>query len=87
MVQSFRRFIFGVRTRLELCRPDDPCIASGSALASSCGWLLYIVPTSATSLLLSEAAGVRTSLKHRPDGGPTVAIKGPDRHILSTIPH
>jgi hypothetical protein len=87
MVLSFGRFIFGVRTGLELCRPDDPCTASRRALASSCGRLLYIVRTRATSLLLSEAARVRTSLKHSPDGDPTVAIKGPDRRSILHTPH
>jgi hypothetical protein len=47
---------------------------------------LYIVRTHATFLLLSEAASVRTSSIHRPDGDPTAAIKCPDRRFLF-IPH
>jgi hypothetical protein len=47
---------------------------------------LYIVRMRATSLLLFEAASVRTSSIHRPDGDPTVAIKTPALHIHS-LPH
>jgi hypothetical protein len=58
----------------------------GRALSSSSERSLYIVRTRATSLLLPEAASVRTSSIHRPDGGPTEAINSPARRIL-TIPH
>jgi hypothetical protein len=78
-VQSFGRYMFGVWTELESCRSDDPCRTSGR--------LLYIVRTRATCLLLSEAANVRTSSLHRPDGNSTSAIYCPDRRILSTLPH
>jgi len=47
---------------------------------------LYIVRTRVTSLLLSEAASIRTSSTHCPDGDPTEAINSPTRRIL-TIPH
>jgi hypothetical protein len=56
---------------------------SGRALSSSSERSLYIVQTRATSLLLSEAASVRTSSIHRPDGDPTEAIKTPAHHISS----
>jgi hypothetical protein len=59
---------------------------SGPALSSSFERYLYIVRTRTTFLLLSEAASVRTSSIHRPDGDPTEAIKCPDRRILF-IPH
>jgi hypothetical protein len=58
----------------------------GRVLSSSSEWSLYIVRTRATSLLLSEAASVRTSSTHHPDGDPTEAIKTPARRIL-TLPH
>jgi hypothetical protein len=58
----------------------------GRALSSSSERSLYIVRTRATNLLLSEAASVRMSLTHRPDGDPTEAIKTPARRIL-TLPH
>jgi hypothetical protein len=48
--------------------------------------VVIIVRTRATSLLLSEAARVRTSSIHRLDGDPTEAIKTPARRIL-TLPH
>jgi hypothetical protein len=86
-VQSFGWYMFEVRTELESCRSDDPCRTSRQALASSSGWLLYIVRTHATCLLLSEAANVRTSSLHRPDGNSTAAIYCPDCRILSTLPH
>jgi hypothetical protein len=59
---------------------------SGRALSSSSERSLYIVRMHATSLLLSEAASVRTSSIHRPDGDPTVAIKTHARHIHSLPP-
>jgi hypothetical protein len=59
---------------------------SGRALSSSSERSLYIVQTRATSLLLSEAASVRTSSIHRPDGDPTEAINSLAHRIL-TIPH
>jgi hypothetical protein len=59
---------------------------SRRALSSSSERSLYIVRTRATSLLLSEAASVRTSSTHRLDGDPTVAINSPARRIL-TLPH
>jgi len=85
-VQSFERFIFGVRTVLEPCRPDDPCLTSGQALASSSGRRLNIVWTRTTCLLFSEAASVWMSSLHRSDGDPTTTIKTPDRRTLS-LPH
>jgi hypothetical protein len=54
---------------------------SGRALSSSSERSLYIVRTRATILLLSEAASVRTSSIHCPDGDPTEAIKTPARRI------
>jgi hypothetical protein len=86
-VQSFRLYMFGVRTELESCRSDDPCHTSEQALASSSGRLLYIVRMRVTCLLLSEAANVQTSSLHRPDENSTAAIYWPDRRILSTLPH
>jgi hypothetical protein len=83
-VQSFGQFTFRVRTELEPCRPDDRCLTSGQALASSFGRLLYIVQTRATYLLLSEAANVRTSSLHRPDGDPIATIKTPDHFLYPT---
>jgi hypothetical protein len=59
---------------------------SGRAMSSSSEQSLYIVRTHATNLLLSEAASVRTSSIHRPNGDPTEAIKTPARHIHS-LPH
>jgi uncharacterized membrane protein len=59
---------------------------SRRALSSSSEQPLYIVRTGAASLFLSEAASVRTSSTHRPDGDPTEAINSPARRIL-TIPH
>jgi len=59
---------------------------SGRALSSSSERSLYIVRTRATSLLLFEAASVRTSSIHRPDGDPTKAIKTPARGIHSLPP-
>jgi hypothetical protein len=59
---------------------------SGLALSSSSEQSLYIVRTRATSLLLFEAASVRTSSIHRPDRDSTEAIKTPARHIHS-LPH
>jgi hypothetical protein len=59
---------------------------SGRALSSSSERSLYIVRTRATSLLLSEAASVRTSSIHRPNGDPTEAIKTPARRILPYTP-
>jgi hypothetical protein len=58
----------------------------GRALSSSSERSLYIVWTRATVLFLSEAASVRTSSIHCPDGDPTATIKCPDRRILF-IPH
>jgi hypothetical protein len=55
-------------------------------LSSSSERSLYIVRTRATSLLLSEAASVRTSSTHLPDGDLTEAINIPARRIL-TLPH
>jgi hypothetical protein len=75
-----------VRTKLEHCRPDDPCITSGHALASLSGQVLYIIRTRATCLLLSEVENVQTSSFHHPDGNPTAAIYCPDRRILSLTP-
>jgi hypothetical protein len=48
---------------------------SRRALSSSSERSLYIVWTRATILLLFEAASVRTSSIHHPDGDPTAAIK------------
>jgi len=59
---------------------------SRRALSSSSERSLYIVRTRATFLLLSEAASVRTSSIHRPDGDPTTAIKCPNLRFLF-IPH
>jgi hypothetical protein len=59
---------------------------SRHALSSSSERSLYIVRTRAIFLLLSEAASVRTSSIHRPDGDPTVTIKCPDRRFLF-VPH
>jgi hypothetical protein len=56
---------------------------SGHARSSSSERSLYIVRTHATILLLSEAASVRTSSIHRPDGDPTEVIKTPARRISS----
>jgi hypothetical protein len=56
---------------------------SGRALSSSSERSLYIVRTRVTSLLLSEAASVRTSSIHRSDGDPTEAIKTPTSRISS----
>jgi len=62
-------------------------IASGRTWPASGGRLRLIVWTRATSLLISEAARVRTVLIHHPDGDPTEAINSPARRSLSTIPH
>jgi hypothetical protein len=48
--------------------------------------VVIIVRTCATSLLLFEAASVRTSTTHRLDGDPTEAIKNPAHRII-TLPH
>jgi hypothetical protein len=85
-VQSFGRFMFGVWTELEPCRPDDPCLTSGQGLAYSSGRRLYIVRTRVTCLLLSEVASVLTSSLHHPDGDPTATIITPDCRTLS-LPH
>jgi hypothetical protein len=52
---------------------------SGHALSSSSERSLYIVRTCTTSLLLSEAASVRTSSNR----DPTEAINSPARRILT----
>jgi hypothetical protein len=82
-----------VRTALSWSPDGDGAHMSGQdltesrlVLSSSSERSLYIVWTRATSLLLSEAASVRTSSIHRPDGDPTEAIKTPARHIHS-LPH
>jgi hypothetical protein len=75
--------VSGVRTELEPCRPDDTCLTSAQALASSFGQILYIVPKRTTYPLLPKAVSVRTSSLHRPDGDPIAAIKCPDRRFPS----
>jgi hypothetical protein len=82
-----------VRTAISWSPDGDGAHMSGQELMESVRTLsslsersLYIVRTRATSLLLSEAASVRTSSIHRPDGDPTEAINSPAHRIL-TIPH
>jgi hypothetical protein len=67
-----------VRTGMEPTCPDRPDGVRTRAV--------IIVRTRATSLLLFEAASVRTSSIHRPDGDPTEAINSHARRIL-TLPH
>jgi hypothetical protein len=72
---------------MELRRTDMSCFTSGRAQPISGGRLKLIVRMRVTSLLLFEAARVRTASIYRPDGDPTEAIKNPARRSLSTIPH
>jgi hypothetical protein len=82
---AFLVFQCGASGRSTLTSGQD-LTESGRALSSSSERSLYIIPTRATFLLLSEAASVRTSSIHHPDGDPIAAIKCPDRRFLF-IPH
>jgi hypothetical protein len=72
---------------MELRRPDGSCLTSGRARPTSGERLRLIVQTRGTSLLISEAARVRTALIYRPDGGPTEAIYIPQIASHSILPH
>jgi hypothetical protein len=75
-------------------RPDEDraqsskqdLLESGRARPASGRRLRLIVRTRETSLLISEAARVRTALIHRLDGDPTEAIYGADCRIPSHTP-
>jgi hypothetical protein len=79
--------VWSVRTGMELSRPDLSCLTFGRARPASGGRLRLIVRMRATSLLISEAARVRTALIYRPDGGPTEAIYIPQIAAHSILPH
>jgi hypothetical protein len=83
---AIRTMPFLESERMAFCSLDGICSTSGRELSSSGGRVILFVRTCVTVLLLSEAARVRTSSKHRPDGDPTEAINSPDRRSLSHTP-
>jgi len=81
-----RRQFLGVRTGMELRRPDGSCLTSGHAQLASGRRLKLIVRTRATYLLITDTVRVQTALIHRSDGEPTEAIYTPKSPISPSYP-
>jgi hypothetical protein len=81
-----RRQFLGVRTGMELRRPDGSSLTSGHAQLASGRRLKLIVRTRATYLLITDTVRVQTALIHRSDGEPTEAIYTPKSPISPSYP-